>query len=212
MAKLGPEAGHIFRITHVRNLPWILEHGLHCANSSTVDPNFVPIGLPDLIRKRAAWPVPVPPHGFLSDYVPFYFTPWSIMMCNITTGFNGVIKRPNREIAIIVSRVFRLADYGVPFVFTNGHARLKETEFFSNTSDLGRIDWKLLINKDFQKDPEDPGKLGRYQAECLAFRHVPAQALLGIVCYDQQNATQVAGEVERRGLDLSVKVIKDWYF
>lgn len=212
MAKLGLEAGYIFRITHVRNLPWILEHGLHYANSSVGDPDFVPIGIPNLIQKRAAWPVPISPHGCLSDYVPFYFTPWSIMMCNITTGFNGVIKRPNREIAIIVSKVYRLADYEIPFVFTNGHARLKETEFFSNTSDLERIDWELLRNKDFQKDPEDPGKLGRYQAECLAFRQVPAHALLGIVCYDQENATQVADDVERRGLNLSVKVIKGWYF
>ena len=45
MAKLGPEHAHIFRITHIDNVPWILKHGLHCQSSGTKDPNFVPIGL-----------------------------------------------------------------------------------------------------------------------------------------------------------------------
>jgi len=44
MASLGPEAARIFRITHVRNVPWILDHGLHCQTSNLADPNFVPPG------------------------------------------------------------------------------------------------------------------------------------------------------------------------
>jgi ssDNA thymidine ADP-ribosyltransferase, DarT len=57
MATLGPEAAHIFRITHVRNVPWILDHGLHCQTSKLDDPNFVPIGMQDLIDKRSGHPV-----------------------------------------------------------------------------------------------------------------------------------------------------------
>ena len=212
MAKLGPDAGYVFRITHIRNLPWILRHGLHCPTSTTIDSGFVPIGIPDLIRKRATWPVPIAPYGHLNDYVPFYFTPWSIMMYNITTGYNGVIKRPNPEIVILVSTIFRLLEHKVPVVFTNGHARLAETDFFSSIADLGKIDWNLLRSKDFKKNPEDPGKLGRYQAEALAFQHVPVEALLGVVCYDQQNATHLIADVNRLGLSLSVKIVREWYF
>ena len=50
---LTPKANRIFRITHIRNVPWILEHGLHCRSSPTSDPNFVSIGSPDLIAKRS---------------------------------------------------------------------------------------------------------------------------------------------------------------
>jgi hypothetical protein len=78
---LNPEKALIFRIVHVDNVPWILDHdGLHCRNAADQDPDYVNIGNPELIGKRARCAVPVPPGGTLSDYVPFYFTPFSIMM------------------------------------------------------------------------------------------------------------------------------------
>lgn len=44
--QLDIESATIFRLTHVDNVPWILEHGLHCKNSSVQDPDFV----------RSCWP------------------------------------------------------------------------------------------------------------------------------------------------------------
>ncbi len=93
---LNPEKALIFRITHRVNLTGILANGLYCRNSSRIDPNFVSIGNPDLIINRHNHPVPVPPGGTLSDYIPFYFTPLSMMLYNINTGFRGVRKRSNR--------------------------------------------------------------------------------------------------------------------
>ena len=83
---LNPERARIFRVTHAANLRWVLTNGLHCANSKVRDPAFVPIGNPDLIDKRTHRQLPAPHKGALSDYVPFYFTPWSPMMLNIKTG------------------------------------------------------------------------------------------------------------------------------
>lgn len=101
MAELGPEAARIFRITHVSNLPWIFDHGLHCKNSVIQDPNFIPIGMAELIEKRSGRSVSIGPGGTLSDYVPFYFTPRSIMMYHIKTGYNNVIQRPNSEMVFL---------------------------------------------------------------------------------------------------------------
>lgn len=86
---LNPEKALIFRIVHRDNIPWILDHGLHCRNSTTFDPNYVDIGNVDLIGKRGGHPVPKPPGGTLNDYIPFYFTPFSIMLFNIKTGWGG---------------------------------------------------------------------------------------------------------------------------
>ncbi len=61
------------------------------------DPNFREIGSPDFIDKRAHRMVPVPPGGTLSDYVPFYFTPWLPMLMNITTGRVGAPHTPVAE-------------------------------------------------------------------------------------------------------------------
>ena len=212
MSTLGPETARIFRITHVHNVPWMLDKGLHCKTSKVTDPNFVPIGMAELIAKRTARTVPIKPGGPLCDYVSFYFTPWSVMMYNITTGYNNVIKRTNAEIAILVSSLHKLKEVGTPFVFTNGHAYMQESDYFDDLGDLDKIDWELLRRKDFKRDPEDPGKVGRYQAEALAYRHVPVDALLGVACYDSATKATLDAHVRRLGLNTTVKIIPSWYF
>ncbi len=63
---LNPERALIFRIVHVDNVPWILDHGgLDCRNSPQQNPNYVNIGNPDLIDKRSRHVVPIPPGGTL---------------------------------------------------------------------------------------------------------------------------------------------------
>lgn len=83
---LNPDKALIFRITHLNNVPWVLDNGLHCRSSDILDPNFVIIGNLELIEKRQCRVVDVGPGGTLSDYIPFYFTPFSPMMYNIKTG------------------------------------------------------------------------------------------------------------------------------
>ena len=118
---LTAENALIFRITHKNNLPWILGNGLHCGNSKSRDPNFVKIGMTDLIDKRNTWVVPRKPGGTLSDYVPFYFTPRSMMAFNIHTGRN-VRQWDNAEIIILVTSLPHLREQGVPFLITDKHA------------------------------------------------------------------------------------------
>jgi hypothetical protein len=64
----------------------VLQHGVHCGNSATRSGEWVSIGNQELIDKRAHWPVATAPGGVLNDYVPFYFTPFSVMMRNINTA------------------------------------------------------------------------------------------------------------------------------
>lgn len=64
---LNPTRALIFRIVHVRNVPWILEHGLVCRNSPNQNPHYLNIGNVDLIDKRSHRVVPIPPGGTLSD-------------------------------------------------------------------------------------------------------------------------------------------------
>jgi len=40
-----------------------------------------------------------------------------------------------------------------------------------------------LQRRDFRRDPDDPEKVERYQAEALVHRCLPLETLLGIVCY-----------------------------
>jgi len=212
MAKIGPEQAQIFRFTHINNVPWILEHGLHCQNSPEQDPNFVPIGMAELISKRRTRRVALAPGGVLADYVPFYFTPFSIMMYNIKTGYNGVTKRSNTEIAVLVSSLPKLKEVGVKFLFTNRHAYTLQADYFDDLADIHKIDWPLIQSQNFKTDPEDPDKTTRYQAEALAHRHVPIEALIGIACYDEASRLKIAKAAGTNAASLAFKALPNFYF
>ena len=212
MTLLAPEKAFIFRITHIANVPWILDHGLHCRNSEIRDPHYREIGNPDLIDKRARRVVPIQPGGTLSDYVPFYFTPWSPMLLNIKTGYNSMRQTPMPEIAIFVASVRRLAELGVPFVLTDRHAYLQAAEYSNNLRGLERVDWKILQTRDFKRTDRDPGKIERYQAEALVHRHMPLDALAGLVCHGPAQEGELEAELTRRELSLKLAIRGDWYF
>ncbi len=211
-SNLNPEKALIFRIVHCDNLAWILDHGLHARNGAKADPNYLNIGNPDLIEKRSRRVVPEPPGGTLSDYIPFYFTPFSIMMFNIKTGYGGVKHVPNDQIVILVSSLRRVAELGIPFVFTNQHAYPAAAEYFRDLSQLDRIDWSLLQSRDFQHNPDDPGKKERYQAEALIWKYVPLDALLAICCYNEARRSRIQAEIDQRKLTMQTRVQSPWYF
>ena len=208
---LTQEKALIFRIIHRENVPWILENGMHARNGEKFDLACRNIGNVDLIDKRARRSVPVPPRGTLSDYVPFYFTPFSIMMYNIKTGY-GVNQAPNEDVVIFVSSLHHIAARNIQFVFTNQHAYPPMADYFTDLAQLDRIDWALLQSRDFKHDPDDPGKKERYQAEALIWKHVPIEAFKGVCCYTSNVEKQVKAEIERRNLSLSVAVQQSWYF
>jgi hypothetical protein len=211
MSSLTPEKALIFRITHIENVEWILANGLHCRNSGILDPNYQEIGNPDLIARRADRPVPIPPGGTLSDYIPFYFTPYSPMMLNIKTGYNGMKQTPMRDIVILVSSLRKLSEMGIDFVFSDRHAYLRAAEFSSDLEDLDRIDWKILQARDFKRDPNDFEKVERYQAEALVHGHMPIEALLGIICYGPAQQQRVAALAAGHHDTLDIKALPGWY-
>ena len=209
---LTPERALIFRIAHRNNVLWIMTHGMHCRNGQRSDPQFVTIGNHDLIESRHSRDVPCNPFGTLSDYVPFYFTPFSPMMLNIKTGRGGARQRPNEEIVIFVSSLPMLREKGVRFLFTDRHAYLSTARFSDNLADLDWIDWSTLRRREFKKDPEDPAKFERYQAEALAYQHVPMSAILGVVCYDDAVKMKVQQAAEACSQSLQVISRPRWYF
>jgi hypothetical protein len=73
------------------------------------------------------------------------------------------------------------------------------------------IDWPGLHARDFKRDPDDPGKFERYQAEALVYRHVPIAAILGIICYSAEEQTKIetlCGTIPRP----QVLCRSGWYF
>ena len=213
MSALRPrgEETSIYRVVHRENLPWVLDNGLHCVNSPVRDPRYVGIGKEDLIARRRVREVPIAPGGTLGDYVPFYFTPFSPMLYNIVTG-RGVMHRRDEDLLVLASRLRRVSDAGVPFLFTDAHAYSRLANYHSNIDELDAIDWVVLGNRDFRRDPEDPEKLDRYQAEALVYRHLPVGALIGIICCTDVVGSRVREALAVRALAIEVSVRGRGYF
>lgn len=209
---LNPNKALIFRITHRGNLPWLLEHGLYSRSSPEQDPGFITIGKQELIDKRVTRPVPPPSGGMLSDYIPFYFTPSSMMLYNIVTG-RGVARQSREDIVVLVSSLPHLQQLGVPFLFTDRHAYLANAEFSTRLQELAAfVPWDLLQNRDFKRDPEHPEKTDRYQAEALVQHHLPVSALLGVGTYTDEVRAAVEAQVGARRLQLKVVTRPNWFF
>lgn len=207
---LTPDEAQIFRITHRDNVPWILDHGLHCSSSSVRDPNFIAIGKPDLIGARAARKVEVQPGGTLADYVPFYFAPRTPMLGNIRFG-TGVPQRANEEIVFLVSSLHYLREHGVTFIFSDRHAATRYARFSSSVADLSWLPWEDFRAMRFKRDPDEPDRFDRYQAEALAHQHVPIAALRGIACYADHVKSWLDEAIAVRGLSVKTYLRTGWY-
>jgi hypothetical protein len=69
-----------------------------------------------------------------------------------------------------------------------------------------------LQTRNFQRDPDTPIKVERYQAEALVYQYVPIHALLGIVCHTQVIQLDLAKQAVELGLDLNILAKPRWYF
>ena len=121
------------------------------------------------------------------------------------------MQRPMSEIAILISSLPTFAEHGVEFVFTDRHAFLATARFSADPTDLSWLRWQDIRHSDFARDPEDPGKFEQYQAEAMAYRNVPTEALLGIACSDMGGTATIGQEVARRGLPLKVAQRPGWF-
>ena len=77
---------------------------------------------------------------------------------------------------------------------------------------LSEVDWPLLQTRNFQRNPDDPAQIERYQAEALIYQHVPMSGLFGIVCYTDELKLQIETLISQRGLSIEVHRLPGWYF
>src|SRR4029079_3294236 len=97
----------IYHITHVRNLPSILEQGgLWCdGEAARQDLCATEIAHDHIKQRRARMPVTVGPGGSLADYVPFYFAPRSPMLYAIHQGGVDFYSEGQEEVLHLVGSV-----------------------------------------------------------------------------------------------------------
>ena len=109
---------------------------------------------------------------------------------------------------------------GLPFVFADRHAIMHLARFSTSLDDLGSLAWKHWQERDFRRDPNDPEKTERYQAEALVHRHLPTEQIDAIVCGTTDTKAnrvalrkaRVTEMVHNRHSQIEVVSRKLWFF
>ncbi|NJK45006.1 MAG: DUF4433 domain-containing protein [Pleurocapsa sp. SU_196_0] len=170
----------LYHFTHIDNLPRILEAGgvlckRDCGNARNIA-HF------EVQARRDRVQVPIPPHGNLHDYVPFYFAPRSPMMYSIHKNNVPDVQCDTHELVYLLSSVERVRHSGLKFVFTNGNAAVAfRRQFFNDLERLPEVlDWDLLGADFWNNTLEDQDRKRRRAAEFLVHERVPWNVIGGI--------------------------------
>ena len=99
---------YLFRMTHIENIPHILQCGITHSDSPNANPIYVPIGDNSIISTRNKFLLN---NGkTLGDYIPFYFSKRTPMLYVIQKGYNSVVLTPAEKIVYCVSSIQKIID------------------------------------------------------------------------------------------------------
>ena len=181
---------YLFRMTHIENIPHILENGITHSTSTNANPDFVSIGDGSLITTRNN--ILLANNKRLGEYIPFYFGARTPMLYVVQKGFNMVAPTLPDKIVYCISSVQKIIDLQLDFIFTDGHAVDSFTTQY-NASDIQNINNildKNAIDAKYWTDENDLDKKRRKEAEFLVLGDIPLEAVLYYVTYNE-NAKNV---------------------
>ncbi|HPH90792.1 MAG TPA: DUF4433 domain-containing protein [Ferruginibacter sp.] len=196
-------------MTHLQNIPHILQHGITHISSPNRNPAYVSIGDSSLISVRDTFLLPN--DRMLGSYIPFYFDARMPMLYVIQKGFNGVLATSAKDIVYCVSSVEAIEQQGLDYVFSDGHAIDVFTNFYTPADRLNienLIDRKAIQRK-YWNDENDLDLKRRKEAEFLVSGDIPTDAVLGFVVY---NAVAEQEIQQMQGFQNKKLIIKPEYY
>ncbi|MDM1444414.1 DUF4433 domain-containing protein [Myroides odoratimimus] len=202
-----------YRIIHIDNLANLLANGIVSKHHPNANGNYVNIGNSQIIDVRDTMQVRIDNYGFIGEYVPFYFTPRSIMLLNIITGYQNPVvpKRDRKEILVIRCLISDLVMQPKWF-FTDGQGNNQLSNHFNNLVDIDKIDWQSIQTSSFSKSKGDYDLSRRYQAEFLVHQQVPLQCIESLNVYSEETARTVQDILNRSNVTLQVNVQPFYFF
>lgn len=172
-------------MTHIENIPHVLQYGITHFSSHNANPAFAPIGDSSLIATRNEF---VLKNGrLLGEYIPFYFGFRMPMLYVIQKGYNMVKPTPARDIVYCVTTVQQIMVNNLEYIFTDGHAVDAFSTQYGKEA-IENIDTILdtkAIRAKYWKDENDLDLKRRKEAEFLVLGDIPVTAVLGYLVYNE---------------------------
>ena len=187
---------HLYRMTHIENIPHILQYGIVHHSSPNRNPNYISIGDQSLINFRSTKSVPVGNNSIiLGDFIPFYFGVRMPMLYVIQIGGNFVKEaRKADEIVHVAVPLKKIVESSFLFYFSDGHATDILTTFYDKNS-IDKlpsiIDWNAVTSIKWSGDGIETDIKRRKQAEFLAKHDLSPDFIAGFVCYNDKAKNQL---------------------
>lgn len=181
---------YAYRMTHIDNIPHILEYGITMRFSANANPQYRAIGDTRLIETRNSRLVTTSDGKqiCIGGCIPFYFGVRMPMLYVIQKGGNFVKEAvPPTDIVYLVVCLNDLLAASIPFYFSNGHAvDYLSTVFPSERAEEipGLIDWDAVKAHKWSGEGVEPDLKRRKQAELLVQSDIPSTFICSIVCHD----------------------------
>ncbi len=205
----------IYHITHINNLPGIIESGGLWCDAQVYSGKVAATGIAHehIKERRRCRNVDMAPGGNLCDYVPFYFGPRSPMLYSIHNGYVEGYQGGQDSILHLEARIEHVIHRGLPFVFSDGHAEMAISRFFNDPDDLNVIDWELMNSIWWNDTLEYPDRKRRRQAEFLVYSFFPWDLITKIGVRLIKIQSQVKDIIEQRSeYHPIVEQEQSWYY
>ncbi len=185
-----PDKVWLYHITHLNNLPSILAQN-HLLAHNLVQHAYTNIAHQNIQTRRHTKQIPCCEGGVLHDYVPFYFCRRSPMLYAIHKGQVVGYTGTQQDIIYLLANVADLYQTDLPWTFTDGHAAMDLSDFYTEIKDLNQIDWDLMNAEYWHDTDEDNDRKRRRQAEFLVHQKFPWSYIRAIAVYSEQQKQQV---------------------
>ena len=212
-----PAEPKIYHITHVDNLPRIVQDGVLWSDAERIarELDSEIVGMSEIKQRRLeALPVPCHPGTTVGEYVPFYFCPRSIMLYILHMGNHPDITYRGGQGPIIhlmadLRAVVAWADSLTrQWAFSDRNAGIRYAHFYANLSTLGKVNWDAVRSTDFRDPMAKEGK----QAEFPVHESFPWELVERVGVRD----TSIKARVEEILRDTDhkplVTVERGWYY
>ncbi|MXY10418.1 MAG: DUF4433 domain-containing protein [Acidimicrobiaceae bacterium] len=206
--------GLLYHFTHISNLASIAEAGLYSDTQIEAGQRApTEIGNADVKQRRRNLAVPLPPYGWVANYVPFYFAARSPMLYIISQGDVPTYSGGQDEIVYLVTSVEKVVEEGLSFVFTDRNAALRIADYGDDLEDLDDyVDWDLMEGRMWNNTYEEPDRQERRMAELLVHDHVPWSAFIGVAARNDNKCRQAEHALSSVGIEIPVRPRPGWYF
>lgn len=207
----------IYHITHLDNLPAILESGCLWSDAKRLELGLATeiVGISGIKARRLKdRPVKCHPDTRVGEYVPFNFCPRSVMLYILHMGnrpglsYHGGQQPIVHLVADMQDAVTWAQASGRPWSFSDRNAGTWYAAFFCSLGDLGSINWDAVRATDFRDPVVKDGKQAEFLVhECFSWHLVER---IGVYSKDIQESVEemMAGADHQP----AVSVERSWYY